>query len=340
MEINYGRASTLQTYDDCEFRYFLQYCCELDSPAGKKAALGTLVHLVLEILAKAKKTKHYLLQDKYTDPKYLLDICWKRFVSKTYPEMDWNMADYKSAEKWIMQIFNSDLNPLNFNIFAIENQFDILIDLPGFDYQYLSYKSQEIESGKFRLRGTIDLVTQFDEETLWVYDWKTGERKSWTGGGVKELEDFQEDLQLRIYDLALSIMYPQFKYRMFTIVYIRDGGPFTVSFDSKEKLATIDELRKRFYKIQKNYDPRRIKTDPDKRDQLWKCKYVCHFGKSFDEKGKNLCDKYYSVLNKHGINEATEKLYQLSISGSKELSRRNDYSRANIVRGVINNDTI
>ena len=77
MKITSLRASTYNTYNDCPWKFYLQYVVGFPSKAGKKALLGTIVHHVLELLAKAKKTGHYKLCDKYSDPEYLLSICFE-----------------------------------------------------------------------------------------------------------------------------------------------------------------------------------------------------------------------------------------------------------------------
>ena len=330
MDVKHLRASTMSSYDDCEFRYYLQYICDIDCPAGKKAHCGTIVHAVLELMAKAKKTGHYKLGDKYTDPKYLLDICWKRFTEKVYPDTEWLAADYKFCQKMVNTIVNSKLNPLNFDVLKTELQFELDIDKVGFRYNYGD------EVGNVKLRGTIDLVTQPDAQTLHVYDWKTGERKDWITGEPKEFDDFQQDLQLRVYDLALSILYPHIPYRIFTIVFVRSGGPFTVTFGPEEREKTIDNLRRYFSKIRNNTNPQRLIDDKSRRGQHWKCKYVCDFGKKIDpETGKVLCQKYYDILSKNTYELATAQLQQLTISANTEKSKRNDYENPKIRKGKI-----
>lgn len=328
MNVKHLRASTMGSYDDCEWKFYLQYICDIDCPAGKKANCGSLVHWVLEVLAKAKKTGHYKLNDKYIDPDYLLNICWKRYTEKTYAHLEWSKADYNFCKKMIDTVLNSKLHPFNHNILKTELQFELDILRPGFD--------PKDNIGTIKLRGTIDLVTQPDSQTIHVFDYKTGERKDWITGEPKEFDDFQKDLQLRVYDLALSIIYPHIPYRIFTLVYVRSGGPFTVTFGPEEREETIDIIRRYFNKMKSNEKPTRLRDDPTRRSQHWKCKYVCHLGKVVDpETGEILCDKYHKIFKTNTYQQATHQLIDISISAKGEKSRRNDYNNPKIHKGKI-----
>jgi ATP-dependent helicase/DNAse subunit B len=322
MEINYLRASSIGTYKDCQFKYFLDYTCGLQSPAGKKALLGTIFHWIYEALARCKKTGHYKLNDKYSDPNYLLQVAWARFT-KENPQFEYTKADWKFVHKLVNEMMHSKLNPLKLDILATEKQFEIDLDLPGF-------------GENCKLRGTIDLVTKLDDETLHVVDWKSGERKDWVTGKPKELDDFQKDIQLRVYDLALRVLYPEYKYRLFTIYYVRDGGPYTVTFSNKDVAESIDAIRKYYNQIKTNNKPKRIKDDRTRSREFFKCKFVCHYGKTKDDNGNVLCDKFFKLTKNEKIENAQQKIYNLTRNGEAiEASRRNDYSHSKITKGKI-----
>ena len=55
MNIQYLRASSIKTYEGCQFQFFLESILQIPSGSGKKALLGTIVHHVLEIMAKANR---------------------------------------------------------------------------------------------------------------------------------------------------------------------------------------------------------------------------------------------------------------------------------------------
>ena len=41
--------------------------------------------------------------------------------------------------------------------------------------------------GQLAIKGTIDLVTKLNDDTIEVVDWKTGRRMDWTTGEVQGL---------------------------------------------------------------------------------------------------------------------------------------------------------
>lgn len=326
MNIQYCRASSYNTYYDCQCKYFYEYVLNLPSPAGKKANLGTIVHLVLEILAKAKKTNHHLLHDKFTDYRWLLGVVIKRFSQE---ETRWKYTedDIKFCIKNIENVLNSTHSPLSLDILKTEQRFQIPIMRPEFHVSYYDLiKKQEIESW-FELRGTVDLIYKIDNETLGILDWKTGERKCWIKGTEKQYEDFENDFQLRMYDLAVSLLYPQYKHRLITIFFTRSGGPFTVSFSDKQREETYNLILKHYNEAKRNNLPTRIKEE--KRDQLWKCEYVCHFGKTKDQNGHSICDRLNYYLNTHGIDQTIIRVNELKTSSKSEDksvgNRRNVY---------------
>src|SRR5690606_33275759 len=103
----------------------------------------------------------------------------------------------------------------------------------------------------------------------------TGQRKDWSTGRKKDLKYFQEDdFQLQFYYYALAHLYPD-KNVLLTIFWIRDGGPFTVTF-SKDHLPKIEaRIRQRFEEIKKCKKPELI--SPNHKD--FKCYKLCHYCK-------------------------------------------------------------
>lgn len=374
MNIGYLRASSANTYLDCPFKFFLHFVVGFTSNPGKKAVLGTAAHWVLELLGKAKKTNHYLLGDKYSDYKYLTEIVWARIL-KQHPEFTFTKADHKFVLDQVESVVFSKYNPLRMKILKTEHQFQIQVQRSGFYYHHANEITDQIHQGFMELRGTIDLITEFDEDTIEVIDYKTGQRTDWITGEVKEFDKFFSDLQLRMYDLATSQLYAKYKNRLLTIIFTRDGGPFTVSFNTQDWEHSLAEFRKIFQRIKDDKLPSRLLDDPTKGLSRWKCNYVCQFGKYqhvymddegsllfsehkntktdlapeeiikddkvfvkiSNEKGSRVCDEYYSILQTHGLKTASQKLYQLRIDveGVPETSRRNDYSNDSIDKRII-----
>ena len=74
-------------------------------------------------------------------------------------------------------------DPRNRNILCPEQQFDIVIDKPWAEYEYKTTK--ETIKGQLAIKGTIDLITQINDDTLEIIDWKTGRRLDWATGEEK-----------------------------------------------------------------------------------------------------------------------------------------------------------
>lgn len=278
MNINNLRASTVNTYKDCPFKFFLHYVVGFPSESGKKANLGTISHFVLESLAKARKRgKTELHTSKSTDPEWILAKVWPIFT-KNYPEHAYDSKDYDFCLEQVYNIINSKYNPLTLNVIKTEHQFEIEANIPGFSYDYIDYLTKKRKRGNMSFRGTIDLITEAAPDTLEIIDYKTGQRTDWVTGEIKEWENFFDDVQLRMYDLAASKLYSQYKYRILTIIFTRDGGPFSISFEEEDLKETIDMFRKIYKKISNDSQITRLKDNRDRKDQLWKCDYVCQFG--------------------------------------------------------------
>lgn len=359
MQIQYLRSSSINTWRDCEFKYYLNYFCGIPSKQSKATMLGSVVHQVLEILAKTKKTGHYLLKDKYSDYHYLTKIIYKRFVHKN-PHLCFVDKDFKFCITSVEKVLKSKFNPLELKILKTEQQFQIDIEKKGFKNK--------------GLRGTIDLITEEDPETLHIIDYKTGKyRSDWaTMKDKNTVEDFKKDPQLQLYDLVASVLYPQYKYIMLTIIFINSGGPFTVCFEKSDRIAFLEWLRKIYLDIEQCNRPSRIKDNKSRSLEHFKCKYVCDFGKyevhyanstgkitrlfSYKELSSlprfieqdgmqyeiteddimSLCDKYYLLTKKsQDLEQGKNIITQLTIDPQMEKSRRNDYEHDNMTKGIL-----
>jgi len=328
MNIEYIRSSSLSTYEGCQFQYFLEYVLNMPSRSGKKALLGTIVHHVLELIARAKKNNRPF--DSYMDADNLLRICWDRYMKEEGVNYDIKNADFKFCQKTLVKVMEGRYNPLGLKVIDVEKRFQIPITLDGFSFNYYDMMTKSSKSGFYELRGTSDLVTEIDKNTLEIIDWKTGSRKDWNTGKLKDYDYLSNnDLQLRIYDLAMSLVYPKYKNRMLTIHFVNDGGPFTVTFDDSQRKETLDILKDKINNIESNWLPLRLKeTNP--KDARWKCKNVCHFGKTKTDNGSSYCDSIHSYMVHNGIEKTMDEVSNIRDQGqdddlSKTSDRRNIY---------------
>lgn len=275
----------------CAQQYFIEYSLGIRSPSNKKADKGTICHKVLEILAYIKLTeqnnehKHYKKQEQfYNDDiigqvdinNYSLDHIIEQvysYYSSQFKHHEWTPKDLKDCRLWVNKAItdhNTIFDPRNRNILQPEQHFDIVIEKPWSKY---SYKTKEgLLEGYLAIKGTIDLITSVDDNTIEIVDWKTGRRLDWATGEEKTLAKLQNDPQLRMYHYAVSHLYPQIDHIIFTINFINDGGAFSVCYDKSDLSQTEDMIRKKFETIKNTTKPQLNKS--------WKCTKLCHFGKT------------------------------------------------------------
>lgn len=267
----------------CEQQYFFDYVLGHRSPSNKKADKGTIVHKVLEILAYVKYYEQKgveVFDDDVVgevnihtyDLDLIIDKVYK-YYTESFTHHEWKPIDYKDCHKWTHKAINYGngmFDPRNRNILYPEKKFEVTIDKPWSKFKY-NYNGEILE-GNLGIKGTIDLVTTIDDKTLEIIDWKTGRRLDWATGQEKTQEKLETDPQLMIYYYAISHLYPEIESCIFTIFFINDGGPFSMTFNKSDLITTENILREKFNVIKKTKKPKLSRT--------WKCNKLCHYGKS------------------------------------------------------------
>lgn len=305
--------SAIECFNECEWKYYLQYIAGIRTPSNRSAVLGNMIHKVLEILALQKLRKKHTLNLRRNDYKYLTQISYNWFQRKN-PDIIFKNGDLEFCLENIEKILKSRYNPWKLKILAVEKYFEIKINKPGFDY----LNKQDIKDF-LKINGYIDLVVEVDKNTIEVIDYKTGNyRTDWITGKKKELEDFQNDLQLRMYAYAVHEMYPKYQNIMTTVNYINVGGPFSVPMGDEDRIKTLDSLRRSFRAIQLTKDPMRVIDDSTRKSQHFKCNKMCYFGTT-KVGSESLCKAYYKAYNDNGFRDLELKeLHQVTIKGIKK----------------------
>lgn len=283
MIITYFRSSSYNTHSLCAQQYFLEYVLGWKGESGLKAAKGTTTHKVLEILAVIKKAQQdnqrYVLDDvvgQIDTTDYDLDVINKmvyEYYVKASPHHKWTDRDARDCKAWVekaITLNNGMFDPRNRNILEPEQHFDFEIKKPWAKYSYDTPEGKL--EGYLALKGTIDLITKVDNDTIEVIDWKTGKRLDWATGQEKTQEKLESDPQLMIYYYAIRHLYPEIKHIIFSIYFINDGGPFSICFDHFDMHKTEDMLRRKFEIIKNTKRPALHKS--------WMCSKLCHFGKT------------------------------------------------------------
>lgn len=312
--VTYFRSSSYNTHSMCEQQFFAEYVLGWRGPSGLKADKGTIVHKVLEILAVIKKAlqdnQEHIEDDiigKLSTKTYNLNIIIEqvyKYYSEANPHHKWAVKDYKDCHAWVYKAieFNSGMfDPRNRNILCPEQRFDIEIKKPWAKYSYDTDEGKL--EGHLALKGTIDLITLVNDNTIEIIDWKTGRRLDWATGQEKTLEKLQDDPQLRIYHYAISNLYPKIDHIIFSIYFINDGGPFSICFDKSDLPKTEEMLRKKF-EIVKN-------TRKPKLNKSWMCSKLCHFGKTTFENSHILPQIEYRENQQCSVGSTMTKCEQI-----------------------------
>jgi ATP-dependent helicase/DNAse subunit B len=319
MITTYIRSSSYNNYAYCEMQYFITYVLGHQSLSGKKADLGTIVHKVMEGLANLKKqmqdnpkSKKIEFNDdvlgilSVTPSNLFKKAIVTQLLDKSFEFYSTRSSHHSFSKKdkevcldmcWSALDFNNgQFDPRNRKIVAAEPHFDITIDEDWAKYKY--ELNGEVLSGQLAIKGTIDLVTETDEGIIEVIDWKTGRRLDWATGEEKTYAKLNVDPQLLLYNYAISKLYPQYSQSIMSIFFIKDGGPFSMCFDSSDNDKFLEMLRMRFEEIKKNNNPKPI--SPDRSN--WKCTKLCHFCKNkWPETEQSMCVYIDEYLKKHGM---------------------------------------
>jgi hypothetical protein len=141
------------------------------------------VHKVLEILAVIKKAQQddvKVIDDdvvgKIDISNYSLDVIIEQ-VYKYYSEANshhkWTPKDYKDCHAWVykaIEFNNGMFDPRNRHILCPEQHFDIEIKKPWSAYSYDTPEGKL--EGNLAIKGTIDLITLVNDNTIEIIDWK------------------------------------------------------------------------------------------------------------------------------------------------------------------------
>ncbi len=234
--------------------------------------------------------------------KQIIDgVCAK--YAKT-EEKPWAKVDYMTVENWVWMLLDymkGSYDPRKRNIVEPEWQFEYHFDEDWAQYEY-EIKGQKI-AGSFGIKGTIDFITEVSPDTYEVIDYKTGQRLDWATGERKTLKKLEEDFQLMLYYYALKKKFPD-KNIIVTIFFIRDGGPFTITFDENILPKVALKLKKHFEDVKAIKIPRML----DKEQKDFRCAKLCHFKKNeWEHTGQNICRFMYNEINKTSLEKVVEK---------------------------------
>lgn len=211
-------------------------------------------------------------------------------------------VDFKDVSNfvWMVTEYNNGVfDPRKRTVVDAEPNFDFEIPYDWAHYYYNLPDGEEVV-GNLAIKGTIDLITKVDDNTLEIVDWKTGQRKNWATGEEKDYDALCKDNQLMLYYYAARKMYPEYKNIMVSIFFVRHGGPFTVLFDDStvEKVESL--LREKFDYVRNCKIPKML----DEKQRDFRCTRICDFYKQ-KMGNSNLCKVIHDRIKKFGMEKTT-----------------------------------
>lgn len=323
MIVTYLRSSSISTWGMCPHQWYLEYSLGIKGKPRWRTEIGSMVHKALELLARRKVAEQdgkTVFFDEELDKEYSVNeiavesacrIAFEHYAAKNLSQTEWTEEHHADVVKNVLNVVNhgnGEYNPLNRDILSPELYFDLeLSDQPWAWHSYKDPHTGGRIEGFLRLKGAIDLVTRVDNETLEYCDWKSGRMYDWAKQVDKGWDQLTRDPQLLLYFLALTRLFPDYKYILVTIFYSRERAPWTIPFerDKHTKLA-LEIIRETFEAIRNTGRPKRIWDNPKKRYAT--CTSFCHFGTTnHPDTGRPLCEFYHRELQELGLERAMKK---------------------------------
>lgn len=301
--------SRIKTFDMCKFKYWLTYHChdvELKSNWG--AAHGSLIHDLLENYSNGNDTNWldrlyagyggYLeTLDRYGEPEVMetplrwakdkdfrdqvpmCDSCRYRDVD----EMGDNfcMISREPLDKLsgcAKMLFDGSVSMMREALDSYIDVWDNILRDPDGKITGAEYRFKlPVMGTDVPMIGVMDLVVEEDEDTVRVYDYKTG---SWT----QNYEECRDDIQIRMYSLAARKEFIEdasgkghsYKNVILTFDYFTKY-PITLSFTAEEDAETELYVKEKIEEIQNTqWINRIVKSNADFNQRwAWKCRSLC-----------------------------------------------------------------
>lgn len=290
-------ASSINSFDACQLKWFIQYVLGYREPSGKAAVLGTICHYVLECIAKSKilrQSGEPSVEDEIVGEirqTYDLDE-WINTIYNYYVDLEKHLVfddkDYREVRKNIEKAQAHHLFPERHNhIIEPEGGFFLPIDKMWAKFSYLT--NGQIEEGNILLNGFIDLIFRDKNGMLNFIDYKFGSStKDWATDKEKDTSSIIRDTQLCMYYWALRNKFPEEKEIVANLWFVKVGKAFTHIFGEEQERHLMQKVEATVSKIKGMQVPEPRYT--------WKCK-MCPFKKTnFSEWGRSDLDiPHYKV---------------------------------------------
>ena len=307
MLTTYFRSSSYNDSDKCQLSFFLQYVLGYQFPAHISAWKGNIVHKAMELLARRRiaeqngeskfKEDNQVYQVSEVSPEFAIEEAIRIYIKKE-PERKYKEEDLEDTRAWLNKCLTTykQWSPLERKVVTAEGYFDIAFEEDWAKYEY-SFKGENIQ-GQLAIKGTMDLLYEVDDNTYEYTDLKSGKRRDFNTGIVKDFDKFRDDIQLLMYYYALRHKYPD-KHILMTLLYINHGGAYPIPFDDEDLVKLKNKIRAKFEQVKAIHKPTNIKGD-------FKCTF-CPFKTEIFKNGVPYCDWFDIETQKMGVDKVTEK---------------------------------
>lgn len=205
MKLRALSATGIKDFLQCQLKIVFRYDREIPSMKNDHMKIGIGVHTALEQFV--RRMVHKRSFPDATD----YDFAVATFMNSATEEGLENMSFYEDGKRMVTE-FIDRFDPSE-EIIDVEQRFKL-----------------ETADG-VPIVGAIDKVVKVNDDTIAIIDYKTA-RNAMT------MWDLQDDVQLSMYDLAASIMYPEYKNRLLFLDYVR--------IDKRVSTYRTDEDRETF----------------------------------------------------------------------------------------------
>jgi len=205
MKLRALSATGIKDFLQCQLKIVFRYDREIPSMKNDHMKIGIAVHTTLEQFVRR------MLHKKSFPDASDYDFAIATFMNSATEEGLENMSFYEDGKRMVTE-FIDRFDPSE-EVIDVEQRFKL-----------------ETADG-VPIVGAIDKVVKVNDDTIAIIDYKTA-RNAMT------MWDLQDDVQLSMYDLAASIMYPEYKNRLLFLDYVR--------IDKRVSTYRTDEDRETF----------------------------------------------------------------------------------------------
>ena len=195
-------ASKIKTLQSCSWTYFCKYILKLPDRTNLGAQLGSIAHIVFEVLGNPRHQKQYkrIIKNK----NIFASLSVKRLVLKHLFNDDiYTQENEDKLKQMILTGLNADFHGLEYGKPAES--------ISEFEFN-ISHKCENLE---YNIKGFIDKLFIYDKKII-IKDFKTS-KKAFDG------KDASSNLQDYLYCLAIKKTYPNIKDIDMHFLFLKDG---------------------------------------------------------------------------------------------------------------------